>query len=201
MDASAILESLRDVFPAGAIEPFDAADGMPTIYVAREHLVDVCRELRDRPELRYAFAADMTAVDYMPREPRYEVVTHLASLGSPGFGDAAKRLRVKVRVPGQDAVVPSLSGIWLSMSWAEREVWDLFGIAFDGLADTRRILMPEDWEGHPARKDYPVQIKMTPKVYEPLQLTAQEFAKNVHAAHDRSHDARAPRGSGNARGE
>ncbi len=177
----------------GAVEAFEAADGMETIYVAREQLVDVARELRDRPELRYAFASDMTAADYLPREPRFEVVLHLASLGAAGFGDAPKRLRVKVRVPGTDAVLPTLSGVWPAMAWAEREVLDLFGIRFDGLADTRRILMPEDWEGYPARKDYPVQIKMTPKVYEPLQLTPQEFAANVRNAQDGA-EARGPRG-------
>ena len=186
MDSNAIAETLKHTGPPGAVEPFAAADGMPTIYVAREHLVDVCRELRDRPELRYVFAADMTAADYMPREPRYEVVLHLASLGVAGFGDAPKRLRVKVRVPGNDAMLPTVSGVWPAMGWAEREVWDLFGIQFDGHPDMRRILMPEDWEGYPARKDYPVQINMKPKVYEPLQLTPQEFAQNVIATREKA---------------
>jgi NADH-quinone oxidoreductase subunit C len=186
MDSTAIAEALRAAVPAGAVEPFAAADGMPTIYVAPEHLIDVCRELRDRPELRFVLAVDMTAVDYMPREPRYEVVLHLASLGIAGFGDVPKRVRVKVRVSGQQATVPTVSGVWPSMGWAEREVYDLFGIHFEGHPDMRRILMPDDWEGHPARKDYPVQIKMTPKIYEPLQLTPQEFAKNVKATRERA---------------
>jgi NADH-quinone oxidoreductase subunit C len=179
MDSSAIVETLKLIVPPGSVEPAVAGDGMPTIYVAREHVVDVCRELRDRPELAFAMALDMTAVDYLPREPRYEVVTHLLSPGVAGFGDTPKRLRVKVRVPGDDPVVPTLSGVWLSMGWAEREVWDFFGIRFDGHADLRRILMPDDWEGYPGRKDYPVQITMKPTVYEPLQLTPEEFASNV----------------------
>jgi NADH-quinone oxidoreductase subunit C len=184
---SAIAEAFTASFPAGAVEETVAADGLPTIYVAREHLVDVCRELRDRPEFRFAVAIDMAAVDYMPREPRFEVVLHLLALGSAGPGalsssGGARRLRVKVRVPGQEPVLPTISGVWPAMAWAEREVWDLFGIEFDGLADRRRILMPEDWEGHPGRKDYPVQIKMAAKVYEALQLTPQEFAQNVRAA-------------------
>jgi NADH-quinone oxidoreductase subunit C len=198
MDAQAIVDALKGSFPDAAVESFAAADGMPTIYVAREHLVDVCRELRDRPELRFAFAADMTAADYLPREPRFEVVMHLVCLGSPGFGEVPKRLRVKVRVPGGDPIVPSVAGIWPAMGWAEREVWDLFGIRFDGNFDDRRILMPEDWEGHPARKDYPVQIKMTPKVYEPLQLTPQEFASNVRTR-ETSASGRTTRGTDKAR--
>jgi NADH-quinone oxidoreductase subunit C len=179
MDSTAIVEILKLSVPAGSVEAVPAGDGMPTIYVAREHVVDVCRELRDRPELAFAIAIDMTAVDFMPREPRYEVVVHLLSPGVAGFGETPKRLRVKVRVAGENPVMPTLSGVWASMNWAEREVFDFFGITFDGHPDLRRILMPEDWEGYPARKDYPVQIKMTPKVYEPLQLTPEEFATNV----------------------
>jgi NADH-quinone oxidoreductase subunit C len=198
MTSQAITDALKGSYPDGTIEPVAAADGMPTIYVAREHIVDVCRELRDRPELRYAFAVDMTAADYMPREPRFEVVVHLASLGVAGFGETPKRLRIKIRVPGHEPVVPTLSNVWPAMGWAEREVWDLFGILFDGNPDSRRILMPEDWEGHPARKDYPVQIKMTPKVYEPLQLSPQEFASNVRGG-DGTPGARAPRGTDKVR--
>ena len=112
---------------------------MPAIYVAREHLQAVCADLRDRPELRFGFAADMTAVDFMPREPRFEVVTLLASLGLAGYGDTPKRLRVKVRVPGDDAWMPTLSGVWPSMNWAERELWDMFGIHVQGHPDLRRI--------------------------------------------------------------
>jgi NADH-quinone oxidoreductase subunit C len=184
MQSEAVADLLKEGFPAGAVEPVTAGDGMATIYVVRDHLVDVCRELRDRPELGFLLAVDMTAVDYMPREPRFEVVTHLVSIG-PGFGGTPKRLRVKVRVPGNDATLPTISGVWPSMNWAEREVYDMFGIQFDGHPNLQRILMPEDWEGYPGRKDYPVQIKMPPKVYEPLELTPQQFAENVRASQQR----------------
>ena len=186
MDSGQILDALRASVPEGAVDAAPAADGMPAIYVAREHFATVCRALRDLPSLQFAFAPDMTAVDYMPREPRFEVVVHLVSLGIPPYGDTPKRLRVRVRVPGGDPHLPTISGVWKAMNWAEREVYDLFGIHFDGHPDLRRILMPDDWEGHPARKDYPVQIKMTPKVYEPLQVTAQEFAANLQANRDRA---------------
>ena len=76
---------------------------MPTLYVSREQLGDTCRALRDTPELGFAFLADLLPVDYFPREPRFEIVYLLASLGVAGFGDTPKRLRLKVRVPGQDA--------------------------------------------------------------------------------------------------
>jgi NADH-quinone oxidoreductase subunit C len=186
MQSQQILDVLRDLVPEGAVEAASAADGMPAIYVATAHAAVVCQVLRDDPALQFALAVDMTAVDFLPREPRFEVVVHLVSLGIPPYGDSPKRLRVKFRVPGTDPRLPTISGVWTSMNWAEREVYDLFGIHFDGHPDLRRILMPEDWEGHPARKDYPVQIKMAPKVYEPLQVTAQEFAANVQRQRDRA---------------
>jgi NADH-quinone oxidoreductase subunit C len=184
MDSHQTVDALRGAAPDGAVEAAPAADGMPAIYVAREHAPAVCLALRD--VLGFAFAPDITAVDYLPREPRFEVVVHLVSLGIAGYGDTPKRLRVKVRVPGTDPSMPTLSGVWKAMNWGEREVYDLFGIHFEGHPDLRRILMPDDWEGHPARKDYPVQIKMTPKVYEPMQLTPEQFAANLQANRDRA---------------
>lgn len=177
---------LQQHLPADSFESNAAADGMPTIYVPVERLVETMRALRDTPELAFGFLADILAVDFYPREPRYEVVYLLASLGTSGEGAAARRLRVKVRVPGTNPSVPTLSGLWKAADWAERELWDLFGIRVDGHADLRRILMPEDWEGHPMRKDYPVQIKQAVKVYEPLQVSEEEFMANIQASRDRS---------------
>ena len=102
--------------------------------------------------------AELTAVDYWPREPRFELVYLLVSIAH------RLRLRLKVRLHGGDAHVATVCGIWPAANWLEREVWDLFGIAFDGHPDPRRLLMPEDWEGYPLRKDYPVQIRMTPRI-------------------------------------
>jgi NADH/F420H2 dehydrogenase subunit C len=182
-----MFDLLEKHLPAGSFEPAPSGDGMPTVYVSREQLVETMRALRDTPELRYAFLADITAVDYLPREPRYEIVYLLASLGSGGpFGDTPKRLRVKVRVPGTDPSVPTLISLWLAANWAERELWDMFGIRVDGHPDLRRLLMPEDWEGHPGRRDYPVQIKQPVKVYEPLQVSEEEFVANIQASRDRS---------------
>ena len=89
------------------------------------------------------------------------------------------RARVKVRLPGADPHVATVTPIWPGANWLEREVWDLFGIAFDGHPDPRRLLMPEDWEGFPLRKDYPVQIQMKPHTAEPMQVTQEEFRANL----------------------
>jgi NADH-quinone oxidoreductase subunit C len=185
MDSTAIIDVLSRTVPAAGLESVPAGDGMPTIYVALDQLVATCRALRDTPELRFAFLADLLPVDYHPREPRFEIVYLLASLGVAGFGDAPKRLRVKVRVPA-DAVVPSVSSVWPAANWSEREAYDFFGINFSDHPDMRRILMPEDWEGYPLRKDYPVQIKERVKTYEPLQVSQEEFVANVEATRERA---------------
>ena len=171
------------------VEPADVGDGMPTIYVDGQHLVEVGRALRDEPDLRFAFMSDLFGVDYYPREPRYEVVYLLVCIGTGGFGTVPKRLRMKVRVSGApDASrLPSVSEIWPAAGWAEREVYDFFGIHFDGHPDLRRILMPEDWEGFPMRKDYPVQIKEPVRLTHPLQVSEEQFVANIQAARDRAH--------------
>ncbi len=181
-----MLELLDRQLPAGSFEPAKAADGMTTIYVSLDGLVETMRTLRDTPSLRFTFLADITGVDYLPREPRFEVVYLLASLGAPGHGDSPKRLRVKVRVPGDSPNVPTLIDVWPAANWAERELWDMFGILVDGHPDLRRILMPEDWEGFPGRRDYPVQINQPVKTYEPLQVSEEEFVANIEASRDRS---------------
>lgn len=186
MDATAIIEVLSRTVPAAGLEPVQSADGMPTIYVASEQLVDSCRALRDTPELRFVFLADLLPVDYLPREPRFELVYLLASLGMSGFGESPKRLRIKVRVPGSHPTLPSVSSVWPAANWSEREAYDLFGIHFTDHPDLRRILMPDDWEGHPLRKDYPVQIKQPVKTYEPLQVSPEQFVASIEATRDRA---------------
>ena len=168
-----LIASLQEEVPGAAFETAPSVDLQTTIYVSRDDVPAVARALRDRPELRFAFLAELTAVDYHPREPRFELVYLLVSL------EHRHRLRLKVRLPGDDAHVGTVSGVWPAANWLEREVWDLFGIVFDGHPDPRRLLMPEDWEGFPLRKDYPVQIKMTPRASEPLQVTEQEFRANL----------------------
>ena len=167
------------------VEAGESADGMPTIVVAREQLVAAGRALRETPALAFSFLADITAVDFYPREPRFEIVYLLVCLGVPGWGDTPKRLRMKVAVPGEDVRVPSVSSVWPAAGWPERELYDLFGVIVDNHPDLRRILMPEDWEGYPARKDYPVQIKQPVKLTHPLQVSSEQFVANIQAARDR----------------
>jgi NADH-quinone oxidoreductase subunit C len=180
-----VAETLRRAVPTATIAMADGVD-MTTIYVDREHLTDVLRTLRDDRSLQFALLADVTAVDLLPAEPRFEMVYHLACLGA-AFGDApARRLRVKVRVPGTDPRVATATGVFPGAGWPEREVFDLMGISFDGHPDLRRILTPDDWQGHPLRKDYPVQVRKDTAAWSPLQLTPEEFAANVRDARARS---------------
>jgi NADH-quinone oxidoreductase subunit C len=190
MDSTAIIDVLSRELPGGAsgIDAVSTGDNMPTLVVPRERLVETCQVLRDAPDLRFAVLMDIVGVDYMPREPRFEMVYLLLCPGVAGFGAGQKRLRLLVRAPGDDPRVPTVSGIWAAANWAERELYDLFGIQIDGHPDLRRILMPDDWEGHPMRRDYPVQIKDPVKTYSALQLSEEEFVANLEAARAQPQD-------------
>jgi NADH-quinone oxidoreductase subunit C len=133
--------------------------GDATIEVPRERIREVATALRDDPRIGFNFLMDLTGVDYPGREPRFEVVYHFAAIElEPAAGEASRvlrRLRVKVRVPEEPCVVPSLSAVFASANWMEREAWDMYGIRFEGHPDPRRILLYEEFRGHPLRKDYP----------------------------------------------
>jgi NADH-quinone oxidoreductase subunit C len=183
MDATTLLGILQPRVAGAAFEKVPAPD-CPTLLVPRDHIVETCRAMRDTPELSFSFLADVTAVDFYPSDPRFEVVYQLVCLGErdfprPGSTLPADRARLKVRVPGSDARVPTVSDVYPNANWAEREVFDLFGIVFEGHPDLRRILMPDEWEGHPLRKDYPVQVKVPYKSHESLQISEEEFVSNV----------------------
>ena len=173
MDATALLALVQESVPGAQVEAVPGVDPQLTVYVSRDDLPVVARALRDRPDLRFDLLVDLTAVDFLPREPRFEIVYMLVSI------EHRDRLRLKVRLDGADAHVSSVSNVWPAANWLEREVWDLFGVVFDGHPDPRRLLMPEDWEGFPLRKDYPVQIKLPARTTEPLQVTEEQFRANV----------------------
>lgn len=173
MGRSPLLQVLEDAVPGARIEQVPSIDLHTTLYASRDDVPPLARALRDRTELRFTLLAELTAVDLHPREPRFEVVYLLVSL------EHRMRLRLKVPLDGRDARLRTVSDVWPAANWLEREVWDLFGIVFDGHPDPRRLLMPEDWEGYPLRKDYPVQIRLTPRTTQALQVTEAEFRANV----------------------
>jgi NADH-quinone oxidoreductase subunit C len=120
-----------------------------SIYIARENIRDACAQLKSQRLTDYM--SDLTCADYYPREPRFEMAYHLLSIARKD------RVRLKVRVSGDDPVIESITAVWPSANFFEREIFDLFGIRFLGHPYMRRIMLPEDWEGHPLRKDYPVE--------------------------------------------
>ena len=122
-----------------------------SITVRRENIREACAILRDTPELRFNFLSDLTAADYYPIEPRFEIVYHLLSI------PRKQRVRLKVKLAGGDAKIESVTSVWPTANYYEREIFDLFGVHFDGHPYLRRLLMPDDWQGHPLRKDYPVE--------------------------------------------
>ncbi len=145
-----IVEKIRE-FDPGAVEDSQTFRGEQTLWVRRERLRNVCEFLRDAPGLSFKYLSDVTALDHFPSEPRFETVYHLISL------ESFTRLRLKVRIPGDAPRVDSLVPVWPGANAFEREVFDLFGIHFEGHPDLRRIVLPDDWEGHPLRKDYPTE--------------------------------------------
>jgi NADH-quinone oxidoreductase subunit C len=149
--AKALLELLKKQFPADVLDTHNQhGDETVIVYAARWR--EIARFLRDDPRADMDMLVDLTAVDYPEREPRFEVVAHFLSLGK------GHRLRLKARVgdsEGDGAEIDTVSDLWASANWAEREVYDMFGVVFRGHPDLRRILLYPEFEGHPLRKDYP----------------------------------------------
>lgn len=125
--------------------------GETTVVVPRQHLISAVEFLAGEPSLKFSFLSDLSGVDRFPLEPRFEVNYHLLSI------EKRLRLRLKVKLSSADPVVHSVTGVWPTANWHEREVFDMFGVQFEGHPDLRRILMPDEWEGHPLRKDYPTE--------------------------------------------
>jgi len=122
-----------------------------TIHVDRSNIRDACALLKEDPACPFNFLSDLTCVDWYPAEPRFEVVYHLLSIPNK------ERVRLKVKLNSSSPAVESVTSVWAGANFFEREVFDLFGIRFDGHPNLKRIMMPEGWDGHPLRKDYPVE--------------------------------------------
>jgi NADH-quinone oxidoreductase subunit C len=149
------LQRERPEWIADVIEAF----GEVTAIVPREHIVDVCSFLKTSPDSNFDFLADLCGADRGPEaEPRFEVNYHLFST------TRYHRVRLKVLLNEDDIHVPTVTGVWRTANWHERETYDLVGVVFDGHPDLRRILLPDDWQGHALRKDFPL------RGYEPYSL-------------------------------
>jgi NADH-quinone oxidoreductase subunit C len=147
--AAQVGEHLKTRF-AEVVQEVTEAHGELSVVLSREGLVEVCRFLKRHTDLAYDLLLDVAGVDYLGREPRFEVVYHLYSILHN------RRLRLKVRVPESDPIVPSVSSVWSTANWHEREAFDMVGIRFADHPDLRRIYMPDDYPAHPLRKDFPI---------------------------------------------
>jgi len=142
------LDRLKERF-GDAIVATHSDHGDDTALVARDRSFAVLSFLRDDPELLFNMCSDVTCVDFLGREPRFEVVYHLYSIAKK------KRIRVKVALAEEDPTIASSVPLWSGNNWFEREVWDMFGVRFEGHPDLRRMFMYPSFEGHALRKDYP----------------------------------------------
>jgi NADH-quinone oxidoreductase subunit C len=125
--------------------------GETTVVVPREHLHSLAQFLISDAAMKFTYLSDVTGVDRFPIEPRFELNYHLLSMS------LRERIRLRVRVPGDDPVADSVVDVWPTANWHECEIFDLLGVHFAGHPNLRRMLLPEDWEGYPLRKDYPVE--------------------------------------------
>ncbi len=148
-EASAAVDRLKEAFPEAVLE-VSVFRGETTVVIRREDLLQVGGFLKGEPDLAFDYLTLLTAVDLWAQEPRFEVVYQLYSMRY------RRRLRLKVRLPSEDPSVDSVVPLWPTANWHEREAYDLMGVQFKEHPDLRRILLPDDWEGHPLRKDFPL---------------------------------------------
>ncbi|MBW7959340.1 MAG: NADH-quinone oxidoreductase subunit C [Anaerolineae bacterium] len=144
-----VVDKLRAALPE-AIEEVSDFQGERTIFIRKDKIVDACRLLRDDPDLRYNYLSDIVADDLLPEYPRFAVSYHLLSMPNK------HRIRLRVQVEDPDEGPETVAAVWPVATWLETEVWDLMGVRCVGNKGLRRLFMPEDWQGHPLRKDYPL---------------------------------------------
>jgi NADH-quinone oxidoreductase subunit C len=144
-----VVEKLKAAFP-DAIEDTNDFHGEQTLFIRKEQIKDVCQLLQKDAELSYKFLSDICADDYLPEFPRFAVSYHLYSF------DHNHRLRLRTWVEDPEEGPETVASVWSIATWLEMEVWDLMGIRFQGNDSLRRLFLPEDWQGHPLRKDYPL---------------------------------------------
>lgn len=170
--AQAIAEGLKERFPS-EVKEIREFRGQVSVILKKDRLKEIMEYLHDTPELCFSYLRDLCGVDYLgKKEPRFEVVYQLYSI-SHRHG-----LRVRAEVPEADPVIDSVTSIWDGANWHERECFDMFGIRFTGHPDLRRILMPEDWDGFPLRKDYPLESDLGAREWKGFKETLALSEKN-----------------------
>lgn len=146
---SNLVKIIKEKYGVSILDSFVFRDEATHI-IKKDSLIEICGFLKNNSELQFNFLTDIVAVDYFPIKPRFEIIYHLYSIPQK------HRLRLKVKaVDGE--TIPSVTSIWKTADWAEREAYDMFGIIFEGHTNLKRIYMPEDWDGFPLRKDYPLK--------------------------------------------
>src|SRR3989338_6744831 len=148
-NVSNLIKIIKEKYGASILDSFVFRDEATHI-IKKDSLLTICGFLKNNSELQFNFLTDIVAVDCLPMKPRFEIIYHLYSIPQK------HRLRLKVKVEDSE-VVPSVPSLWNSANWAEREAYDMFGIRFEGHPNLKRIYMPENWEGFPLRKDYPLK--------------------------------------------
>jgi NADH-quinone oxidoreductase subunit C len=149
--AKAVIEAIAAKFPGGVVDTYEGLGGDDCAFVKKDAVRDVCRFLKTDPAMAFNMAPYITAVDYQGEEPRFEVVYNLLSTTHN------HRVRLRVKVPEGDPVVASVAPVWRGADWFERYCFDMYGIRFEGHPDLRRLLMYDEFVGHPLRKDYPLR--------------------------------------------
>ncbi len=152
MELPPYLKRLRETFP-DAVEEIDCPQDHWSVSVKRDEITDILTFLKEDEEACFDHFMDLTAVDYLGRRPRFEVVIHLLSIPK------LQRVRVKVPLEEDDPVMPSVTSVYPAANWFERECWDLYGIQFQGHPNLKRILLYDEFQGHPLRKDYPIRLR------------------------------------------
>lgn len=166
-----IAEKIKNKFPSDVLDAVSFREQV-SITVKRDRIIDICRYLREDPDILMDYLSDLCGVDFQDKRLRFEVVYNLYSLKH------RCKIRIKALIPGDDPSIESVVSLWNGANWHEREVYDMYGIVFKGHPDLRRILMPEDWEGFPQRKDYPL------KGPEDREYSEYEKVKELHTHDD-----------------
>lgn len=151
--SKAAIAALVERFPDAVYDAYEGVGGDDCAFVKKELILEVCRFLKDDPRLQMNLAPYITAVDYLGQDPRFEVVYNLVSTRTN------QRVRLRVKVPEADCVVPTVTPVWRGVDWFERYCLDMYGIRFENHPDPRRLLMYDEFVGHPLRKDYPLKAR------------------------------------------